>query len=149
MAEDRTVYKFEGDASGLIRAVKKASGAMDVAKKEAKKLDDELENVEHQAEKTAAGEVVLAGASLTAAGGMSALAAAASVAVLAAFGVDDFDIGRGFDMAGDLFDATVADQHIGFAALAFVDEAGVRNQVIGHASARYEFAPSLVVRGAT
>lgn len=83
MADDRTVYKFEGDASGLIRAVKKASGAMDAAKKEAKKLDHELENVEDQAEKTAAGEVVLAGASVTAAGGMSALAAAASVAAIA------------------------------------------------------------------
>ena len=83
MAEDRTVYKFEGDASGLIRAVRKASGVMDTAQKEAKKLDGELEKVETQAGKTAAGEVVLATASATAAGGMGALAAAASVAAVA------------------------------------------------------------------
>ncbi len=83
MAEDRTVYKFEGDASGLIRALNKASKAIDTAQKEAKKLDDELEKVQTQAGKTAAGEVVLATASATAAGGMGALAAAASVAAVA------------------------------------------------------------------
>ena len=82
MAEDRTVYKFEGDASGLIRALNKASKAIDTAQKEAKKLDDELEKVQTQAGKTAAGEVVLATASATA-GGMGALAAAASVAAVA------------------------------------------------------------------
>jgi len=83
MADDRTVYKFEGDASGLIKASKKVESALGDVKKEAKKVDDALEDVETQTHKTAAGEVVLAGTSATASVGMMALAGAAAAAAIA------------------------------------------------------------------
>ncbi len=83
MADNRTTYKFEGDAAGLIKASKKVDGALGKVTKEAKKTDNALETLETQTHKTAAGEVVLATTSGTAAVGMMALAGAAGAAALA------------------------------------------------------------------
>lgn len=55
MAEDKTVYKFEGDATGLIKASKAASKALGTTAKTADKADKELVGLEKQSKKTARG----------------------------------------------------------------------------------------------
>ena len=53
MADDRTVYKLEGDASGLIRSLKGTSRALDTTAKKADKTDKEIKQLGDQSKKTA------------------------------------------------------------------------------------------------
>ena len=83
MAENRTTYKFEGDATGLIKTSKKLEKALSDVKKESKKSDTALKGLEGQAEQTATAEVALAAASGGASLAMGALAVAAGAAAAA------------------------------------------------------------------
>lgn len=53
MAEDRTIYKLEGDSSGLVNSLGKASRALDGTAKKADKTDKEIKELGNQSTKTA------------------------------------------------------------------------------------------------
>jgi hypothetical protein len=83
MADDRTVYKFEGDASGLIRATKEAKKAIRGLADSAKNADKEIDDLDSQNKQTAVSTAALGASSLATSGALAALTVAATAAAVA------------------------------------------------------------------